>query len=163
MTMLRPTIFIAAVSAMACAPYPQRINQQTVLANNESVEAVRVPTNTVPAGVAERPESAAFADAASEGRALLAQGDALAGFGKFDEALDRYNRAGLLLPTEPLIDFKVARLLDLQMQPREASMRYQRFLQQLDLERIKVQGEANAALAEAIALAQQRLIVLDKR
>ncbi len=161
--MLRPTIFVATVSAMACAPYPQRIHQQTVLENNGSVEAVRVPTNTVPAGVAERAESPAYADAASEGRALLAQGDALVGFGKFDEALDRYNRAGLLLPTEPLIDFKVARLLDLQMQPREASMRYQRFLQQLDLERIKVQGEASAALAEAIALAQQRLIVLDKR
>jgi hypothetical protein len=42
-------------------------------------------------------------------------------------------------------------------------MRYQRFLQSLDLERIKVQGDANAQLAEAIAIAQQRLIILDKR
>jgi tetratricopeptide (TPR) repeat protein len=163
MTMLRPTIFVAAMSAMACAPYPQRIHQQTVLANNDKVEAARVSAGAVPAGVAERAESPAFADAASEGRALLKQGDELAGFGRFDDALDRYNRAGLLIPNEPLVDFKVARLLDLQMQPLEAKMRYQRFLQQLDLERIRVQGEANAALAEAIAIAQQRLVVLDKR
>jgi tetratricopeptide (TPR) repeat protein len=160
--MLRPTIFVAALTATACAPYPQRIHQQTVLENNDRVAAAPVAQG-VPAAVAERAPSPAYADAQTEGRALLKQGDELVGFGRFDEALDRYNRAGLLLVNEPLVDFKVARLLDLQMQPLEAKMRYQRFLQQLDLERIKVQGEANAQLAEAIALAQQRLVVLDKR
>jgi hypothetical protein len=147
---------------VACAPYPQRINHAPVLTNADKVSATAIPTGT-PAGVAQRAESPAMASAESQGRALLAQGDDLVGFGRFEDALDRYNRAGVLLPNEPLVTFKVARMLDLQMQPLEAKMRYQRFLQSLDLERIKVQGDANAQLAEAIAIAQQRLIVLDKR
>jgi hypothetical protein len=161
--MLRPTIFLAALGAAACAPYPQRIHHEPVLTNADKVSAAAVPMTGVPAGVGQRTESPALADAASQGRTLLAQGDELVGFGRFDDALDRYNRASLLIPDEPLVTFKVARLLDLQMQPLEAKMRYQRFLQSLDLERIRVQGEANAQLAEAIAIAQQRLVVLDKR
>ncbi len=161
--MLRPTVFIAALSATACAPYPQRIHHDPVMTNADHVPATALPAAAVPAAVAQRAESPAMADAASQGRALLAQGDDLAGFGRFEDALDRYNRASLLIPEEPLVQFKVARMLDLQMQPLEAKMRYQRFLQSLDLERIKVQGEANAQLAEAIALAQQRLVILDKR
>lgn len=160
--MLRPTVFVAALSAVACAPYPQRIHHPATITNQDKVSAVAVANGT-PAAVAQRTDSPAMATAESQGRALLAQGDDLVGFGRFEDALDRYNRAGVLLPNEPLVTYKVARMLDLQMQPMEAKMRYQRFLQSLDLERIKVQGEANAQLAEAIAIAQQRLIVLDKR
>jgi hypothetical protein len=42
-------------------------------------------------------------------------------------------------------------------------MRYQRFLLSLDIERINAQGNANAKMAEAIAMAQQRIVILEKQ
>ena len=54
-------------------------------------------------------------------------------------------------------------MLDLQMRPVEAQIRYQRFLQSLEIERIRAQGDANAQMADAIARAQQRLIVLERQ
>ncbi|MCX5762159.1 MAG: hypothetical protein NTW72_11785 [Gemmatimonadetes bacterium] len=44
-----------------------------------------------------------------------------------------------------------------------ANMRYQRFLNGLEIDKIKAQGEASAKMAEAIALAQQRIVVLEKQ
>jgi hypothetical protein len=42
-------------------------------------------------------------------------------------------------------------------------MRYQRFLNQLEIQRIDAVGNANAKLAEAIARAHARIIVLEKQ
>jgi hypothetical protein len=62
-----------------------------------------------------------------------------------------------------MLEYKVATMLDLQMRPVEAQIRYQRFLHSLDIERIRAQGDANAQLADAIARAQQRLIILERQ
>ena len=62
-----------------------------------------------------------------------------------------------------MLQYKVATLLDLQLRPQEASMRYQRFLQQMKLQTIKAEGEAAARQAEAIAMAQQRIVILQKQ
>ena len=64
---------------------------------------------------------------------------------------------------DALLTYKVAQLLDQQLRPVEALMRYQKFLLQMELQRIDAQGTRNAKLAEAIALAQQRVLVLDRR
>ena len=42
-------------------------------------------------------------------------------------------------------------------------MRYQTFLHKLELEKIGAVGDANAKLADAIARARERIIVLEKR
>ena len=42
-------------------------------------------------------------------------------------------------------------------------MRYQRFMNGLEIDKIKAQGDASAKMAEAIALAQQRIVVLEKQ
>jgi hypothetical protein len=42
-------------------------------------------------------------------------------------------------------------------------MRYQRFLHQMELERINAYGEAYAKQAAAIAYAKERIIVLEKK
>jgi len=62
-----------------------------------------------------------------------------------------------------MLNYKVAQLLDQQLRPVEALMRYQKFLLSLELQRIDAVGTQNAKLAEAIALAQQRIVVLDRR
>ena len=109
------------------------------------------------------------ADAATEGRAratadaLVREGDAFAAAGDAVAALDRYDRALVLSPNDAMLQYRVAALLDQQLRPVEALMRYQRFLQQLELERIEVVGNANAKLADAIARAQQRVIVLERQ
>jgi hypothetical protein len=94
------------------------------------------------------------------GDRLEREGDDFLAAGNRELALDRYDRALLLKPRDAMLEYKVASLLDLQLRPVEALMRYQRFLQMLELQRIDAQGRANARLAEAIALAQQRVIVL---
>ena len=108
-------------------------------------------------------------DATAQGRAraaaaaLIREGDALVGTNDLAAALDRYDRASVLVPGDADVQFKTARILDLQLRPLEALMRYQRFLQSLDLEKIKAHGDASAKMAEAIALAQQRIVVLEKQ
>mgnify|MGYP002778598377 CR=1 FL=1 len=108
------------------------------------------------------------ADATAEGRArataeaLIREGDAFNAAGDRAAALDRFDRALVLLPNDAMLQYRVATLLDLQLRPVEALMRYQRFLQQLELQRIEAVGTANAKLAEAIALAQQRIVVLQR-
>jgi hypothetical protein len=69
----------------------------------------------------------------------------------------------VLAPNDALLQYRVATLLDLQLRPVEALIRYQRFLLSLELQRIEAVGNANAKLAEAIARAQQRIIVLERQ
>ena len=109
------------------------------------------------------------ADTTTEGRAtamadaLIREGDQFNAAGDRVRALDRYDRALALKRADAMLEYKVATMLDLQMRPVEAQIRYQRFLQSLEIERIQARGQANAQLAEAIARAQQRLIVLERQ
>jgi tetratricopeptide (TPR) repeat protein len=109
------------------------------------------------------------ADESSEGRAraqaaaLVRDGDALLVSGNRKKALDLYDRASVLSPNDASLQYKVATLLDQELRPIEALMRYQRFLHQMELEKIKVQGDAFAQLANAIAHARERVIVLEKQ
>lgn len=96
-------------------------------------------------------------------QALVREGDELVAANDLDGALNRYDRASVLDPEGADAQFKAARLLDLQLRPQEALMRYQRFLLSLEIERIRAQGEASAQMAEAIALAQQRIVILEKQ
>ena len=91
---------------------------------------------------------------------LQKEGDDFLSAGDRALALDRYDRALLLNPDDYGLEYKVASLLDLQLRPVEALMRYQRFLQQLELERIEARGTQNAKLTEAVVRAQQRIVVL---
>lgn len=112
---------------------------------------------------------AAEEDATTSGRAsalaemLIRQGDELAAAGALDEALDRYDRADVLRPGDPELDYRIATVLDKALRPVEALVRYQLFLHRLELEKIEARGDAAAKLAEAIALAQQRIIVLERQ
>lgn len=102
------------------------------------------------------------ARARAQAELLVREGDDLVAANDMAAALNRYDRASVLDSDQPEIEYKAARLLDLQLRPQEALMRYQRFLLSMDLERIKAQGEASARMAEAIALAQQRIVVLQR-
>ncbi len=95
--------------------------------------------------------------------AVVREGDDYVAAGDRVRALERYDRALVLSPDNALLNFKVAQLLDQQLRPVEALMRYQKFLLSLELQRIDAVGTQNAKLAEAIALAQQRIVVLDRR
>ena len=96
-------------------------------------------------------------------QALIAEGDDFVAAGDRARALERYDRALVIAPDEPMLNYKVGQLLDQQLRPVEALMRYQKFLLSLELQRIDAVGTQNAKLAEAIALAQQRIVVLDRR
>jgi hypothetical protein len=108
-------------------------------------------------------------DATTAGRAqataaaLIEEGDVLVAAGDRGAALDRYDRALVLLPDDPTLQYRVATLLDQQLRPVEALMRYQRFLQQMELERINARGDQYAKLADAIARAQQRVLILERQ
>jgi tetratricopeptide (TPR) repeat protein len=95
--------------------------------------------------------------------ALVREGDDFVAAGDRTRALERYDRALVLAPDDALLNYKVGQLLDQQLRPVEALMRYQKFLLSLELQRIDAVGTQNAKLAEAIALAQQRIVVLDRR
>ncbi len=103
------------------------------------------------------------ARAAARADMLVREGDDLVARGALDQALARYDRAQVLKASDPLIDYRIATVLDKTLRPIEALVRYQLFLHRLDLETIKAQGEANAQLAQAIAEAQRRVIVLEKQ
>lgn len=109
------------------------------------------------------------ADATTAGRAdalaemLVREGDDLAARGDLDGALDRYDRASVLRGDDPDLDYRIATVLDLQLRPIEALMRYQLFLHQMELEKIEARGDAYAKLADAIAHARERVIVLEKQ
>jgi len=95
--------------------------------------------------------------------ALVREGDALAAAGDFTGALERYDRASVVDRADPLLEYKMATSLDKLLRPREAELRYTLFLHRLELEKIEAVGTANAQLAEAIAQARQRVIVLEKQ
>jgi hypothetical protein len=174
--MLEPTIFISRRSSRAaafialafagCAPYPQRIQEQPVLINGDrvaQVEAIPQPASTEAMREGMREAGSVSDEARANAAQLIREGDDLVMANDLDGALNRYDRASVLDPEAREVQYKAARLLDLQMRPKEALMRYKRFLHGLDLERIQAQGDANAKMAEAIALAQQRIVVLEKQ
>ena len=69
-------------------------------------------------------------------------------------ALDRYDRASILRPDDALLDYRIASILDRQLRPIEALIRYQLFLHRLELEKIDAHGRAYANMADAIAHAR---------
>ncbi len=109
------------------------------------------------------------ADATTAGRAsalaemLIREGDDLVARGQLDQALDRYDRAQILKPSDALLDYRIAAVLDKALRPIEALVRYQLFLHRLELEKIEAVGNANAKLAEAIVAARQRILVLERQ
>ena len=100
---------------------------------------------------------------AARAAALVREGDELTAAGSVNAALDRYDRALILMPNDAALQYKTALILDQRLRPVEALMRYQRFLHQLEIEKINAQGDANAKMAEAIARARERVIVLEKQ
>jgi len=109
------------------------------------------------------------ADATSAGRsaaqaeALLRQGDQYAAAGDLALALARYDQADILRPGDAQTTLRIATTLDKQLRPIEAIMRYQLFIHQLEIEKIQARGEAAARMAEAIARAHERIVVLERR
>jgi hypothetical protein len=107
--------------------------------------------------------------ATTDGRAsamadmMLREGDDLTARGDFDAALDRYDRAQILRPADPRIDYRIATVLDKALRPIEAQIRYELFLHRLEIEKIDAHGRAYGNLADAIAQARQRVIVLEKQ
>ena len=108
-------------------------------------------------------------DATTAGRAsaladmLVREGDDYVARGEFDMALNRYDRAQVLRPADPQIDYRIATVLDKQLRPIEALLRYQLFLHRLEIEKIQAIGEAYGHLASAIAHARERVIVLERQ
>jgi hypothetical protein len=101
--------------------------------------------------------------AAAQAEALLRQGDEYAAAGDLALALSRYDQADVLNPGNAQTTLRIATTLDKQLRPIEAIMRYQLFIHQLEIEKIQARGEAAARMAEAIAVARERIIVLDRR
>jgi hypothetical protein len=101
--------------------------------------------------------------AAARAEALLREGDDFAARGDLAGALDRYDRADVLRADDPETTLRIARVLDKSLRPYEAELRYRMFLHQMELERIRVTGEAYAKWAAAIAEARDRVVVLDRR
>jgi hypothetical protein len=109
-------------------------------------------------------QDATFAGrAAAQAEALLRQGDEYAAAGDLALALGRYDQADVLNQGNAQTTLRIATTLDKQLRPIEAIMRYQLFIHQLEIEKIQARGEAAARMAEAIALARERIIVLDRR
>lgn len=112
---------------------------------------------------------ASQADATTAGRAsalanmLVREGDDLVARGEFDMGLSRYDRAQVLRPNDAQIDYRIATVLDKQLRPIEALLRYQLFLHRLEIDKIQAVGEAYGHLASAIAHARERVIVLERQ
>lgn len=119
---------------------------------HQGVRLVASPEDTTLEGRAE-----------ARGRALLAEGDELAARGDLDRALNRYDRADVLLPSNPMVTYRIATVLDKQLRPIQALVQYRLFLHQLELERIEALGDAAAKIAEARARAIDRILILEKR
>lgn len=95
--------------------------------------------------------------------ALTREGDELAAAGDFTGALERYDRASVVNRADAELQYKMATSLDKLLRPQEAQLRYILFLHQLELQKIEAVGNANAKLADAIAQAKERIVVLDRR
>ena len=133
----------------------QLVDGRSVVISRRGSQGIMVAYRAADMGAAAQSKAAA--------EALVREGDALVASNDLDGALNRYDRASVLDPEAADPQYKAARLLDLQLRPQEALMRYQRFLLSLEIDRIRAQGDASARMAEAIALAQQRIIVLEKQ
>lgn len=118
----------------------------------QGVRVVRQPSDATTAG-----RASALAEM------LIREGDDLAARGDLDAALDRYDRAQVLQPDNVELEYRIATVLDKQLRPIEALIRYQLFLHRLELEKIEAVGDAYAKLADAIARARERIIVLEKQ
>lgn len=101
--------------------------------------------------------------AAAQADALLRQGDEYAAAGRLDLALDSYDRADVIRPGDSETNYRIASTLDKTLRPIEAILRYQLFIHQLELEKIGARGDAAAKIAEAIARARERIIVIENR
>jgi len=117
-------------------------------------EGVRLVANAADASQAGRSRARAAA--------LLREGDDFAARGDFRAALDRYDRADVIDAGNPETTLRIARALDKQLRPYEATIRYQLFLHQLELEKIRAHGDAYAHLYQAAIAAQQRIVVLQR-
>lgn len=95
--------------------------------------------------------------------ALIREGDELAAAGDFTGALNRYDRASVVSRVYAELQYKMATTLDKLLRPQEAQLRYRLFLHELELQKIEAVGNANAKLADAIAQAKERIVVLDRR
>jgi tetratricopeptide (TPR) repeat protein len=154
-------VMVPASRAAAPADRSGELVMVQLAAGRSAVISRRGPQGIMVASRAQDATAAAQGKAAAE--ALVREGDELVAANDLDGALNRYDRASVLDPEAADPQYKAARLLDLQLRPQEALMRYQRFLLSLEIERIQAQGDANAKMAEAIALAQQRIVVLEKQ
>ncbi len=128
--------------------------------------AVRGITYREPQGfrtVARPADATAAGRASAQAEALLREGDDFALRGDFGGALDRYDRADVISPGDPVTTLRIARALDKALRPYEATIRYQMFLHQMELERIRATGEAYGNMAAAIAEARERVVVLERR
>lgn len=94
---------------------------------------------------------------------LLRQGDEYTAAGRLDLALERYDQADVLRPGHAVTNLRLAQVLDKQLRPIEALLRYRTFVHQMELERIRAEGEVAASIAEAIARAHERIVVLERR
>ena len=84
------------------------------------------------------------------------------GVGAMVAALNRYDRADILRPGDPMTTYRIATALDKELRPIQALVQYQLFLHQLELERIDAEGDAAAKLADAIAQARARIIFIER-
>lgn len=101
--------------------------------------------------------------AAAQAEALLLQGDEHVAAGRLDLALERYDQADIIRPDHPVTTLRIARTLDKALRPVEAILRYRMFVHQMEMERLRAEGEAAAGIAEAIARAHERIVVLERR
>lgn len=108
------------------------------------------------------------ADATVDGRrhalalSILQQGDEAVAAGNSAEALARYDQADVIEPNNPGTTLRIAKLLDQQMRPVEALMRYQKFLHEMEIDKINARGRANAELSGAVMAAQARVVHLQE-
>ncbi len=101
--------------------------------------------------------------AAARAEALLREGDEYAAAGRLDLALERYDRADVIRPGNAETTLRIASTLDKQLRPMEAALQYRLFLHRLELEQIEARGEVAARIAEAVARAHERIVVLERR
>jgi tetratricopeptide (TPR) repeat protein len=112
--------------------------------------------------VASPADATPEAEARARAEALRREGDNFALAGDFNRALDRYDRADVIQPDDPATTLRIARALDKELRPYEALIRYQLFLHQLELERIRAYGDAYAQYGAAVAEAHSRILVLER-
>jgi len=119
---------------------------------SQGMRLVSNPSEATTAGVAR-----------SRADALIREGDDYAARGDLDAALDRYDRASVLSMDDPMLEYRIATVLDKALRPIEAQLRYRMFLHRMELERIDAVGQAYANIAAAMVHARERIIVLERQ